>query len=439
MVSATYIRGNWRLFKFYLKHISTIRSLPPWMRNPDTLRDTIEEKVGSVGKHFELNVTSDTGKHYNDEYDKMRSDMRKLHSGGENEICSYKFTLLLLFCIRIACIASAWNGNNVMTTIIIASLQFIVAPYSFFVSVALAIALAPPIYLSHYVAFNLIQSILLILCYTLPAPILSLLGQIEPYFKLPIGPVFTAGFLIVDQATCYYIHYYTPSKKYGLRETMTHVVWGFLNTKTYTIVILLHMMNSGISIPIWIWCIDGYFKITPLLAEKVSQIGMHWLELFYHQHRMAHLPKVYEHAHKLHHYLHGTISFDAHIYGNGMPEEFFFMILELLAGTIYGQIPATLNCNILQYTLDNKLGHTQKPHDTRGDNFHADHHIYHVKNFGIYNCLMDMYFLTGTNNDNYMIKPTLYYTDDTETIFNVEKRDNGNVTTFYFSPKVSTM
>ena len=74
------------------------------------------------------------------------------------------------------------------------------------------------------------------------------------------------------------------------------------------------------------------YKVTERLAYTVSRQWAHWLELFYHQHRMAHLPKgidkktnlceiyplplkVYEHAHKLHHYLHGTLAFDAHIYG----------------------------------------------------------------------------------------------------------------------------
>ena len=71
--------------------------------------------------------------------------------------------------------------------------------------------------------------------------------------------------------------------------------------------------------------------------------------------RIAHLPKVYEHAHKLHHYLHGTISFDAHIYGNGMPEEFFFLVLELVMGVQFGLIPATLNRLVLQYSVDNKV------------------------------------------------------------------------------------
>jgi hypothetical protein len=49
---------------------------------------------------------------------------------------------------------------------------------------------------------------------------------------------------------------------------------------------------------------------------------------------------------------------------------------------------------VLQFSLDNKFGHTQKPTDQDGGNFHADHHLLHVKNFGIYNCLMDMYFST---------------------------------------------
>ena len=46
--------------------------------------------------------------------------------------------------------------------------------------------------------------------------------------------------------------------------------------------------------------------------------------------------QVYEHAHKLHHYLHGTNAFDAHIYGNGMPEEFFFLVLELCMAIFAG-------------------------------------------------------------------------------------------------------
>merc|ERR1719233_2112338 len=102
---------------------------------------------------------------------------------------------------------------------------------------------------------------------------------------------------------------------------MIHAVWGFLNTKTYTLVLLLHMMKAGVAIPVVIWVLDWLLGLTLKLSDIISCWGAHWAELFYTQHRMAHLPKVYEHAHKLHHYLHGTLAFDAHIYGNGMPEE----------------------------------------------------------------------------------------------------------------------
>ena len=86
-------------------------------------------------------------------------------------------------------------------------------------------------------------------------------------------------------------------------------------------------------------------------------------------------------------------------------------------------------------SIDNKFGHTQKPEDTCGDNFHPDHHIYHMKNFGIYNSLMDMYFGTATNNSKYMVKPSLYYTDEKEVIFDVEKKIENQDTVFYFTPK----
>merc|ERR1719309_1085605 len=89
-------------------------------------------------------------------------------------------------------------------------------------------------------------------------------------------------------------------------------------------------------------------------------------------------------------------------------KSFFFLLLELLAGVLCGLTPATLNRLILKYSIDNKFGHTQKPEDTCGDNFHADHHLLHVKNYGNYNCLMDMYFGTSNHNDKYLIIPTLY-------------------------------
>ena len=79
--------------------------------------------------------------------------------------------------------------------------------------------------------------------------------------QLATGPAFVICFFLVDQALCVYCHAFTPSKKFPLKETLTHAVWGFLNTKTYTLVLLLHMMNAGVTIPLWLWALDAYFQV----------------------------------------------------------------------------------------------------------------------------------------------------------------------------------
>ena len=113
-----------------------------------------------------MRLPTSTAKEYNGEFENMKSEMRKLH-GTENEKFSYKTTLILLFSIRILCILTAYQGNVTGTIalryydifhtphqkfsvkkieIFPSLLQFLVAPYSFFVSFGLAIALGPPIY-----------------------------------------------------------------------------------------------------------------------------------------------------------------------------------------------------------------------------------------------------------------------------------------------------
>merc|ERR1712233_117402 len=434
---ASYVKGSLLLFKFYLDNIWKLHQLPQWMRNPETLQEVVEERVAAGNRGFTLKLPRTIARSYNGEFDRLKADLRQLHP-PEKDFISYRTTLILLFSIRLACVFTAWQGNT-PATLLLASTQFLVAPYSLFVSMALAVALAPPIYLSHYLTFSMIQASASIIAAVSPNTVLNLIAPLQPYCHLPIGPAFVLCFFLVDQALCVYIHAFTPSKKFPLKETLTHVLWGFLDSKTYTLVVLLHMMNAGVTVPLWLWSLDAYFQVTQRLAYTISPHWAHWLELFYHQHRMAHLPKVYEHAHKLHHYLHGSLSFDAHIYGNGMPEEFFFLLLELGLGIGYGLTPATLNRMVLQHSLDNKFGHTQKPTDEDGGNFHADHHLFHVKNFGIYNCLTDMYFDTGNNNTKYVIKPSLYCPSQENMTFTVEREQTEEDTLFHFKIKRSLL
>ena len=107
--------------------------------------------------------------------------------------------------------------------------QFLVAPYSLFVSFGLAAALAPQIYMGHYISFALIEGLTATLGQlVLPTSVLSNFQAASSYLYLPIGPTFIAAFFVVDQASCLYIHFCTPSRKFTLQETLIHAVWGFL-------------------------------------------------------------------------------------------------------------------------------------------------------------------------------------------------------------------
>ena len=403
------------------------------IRNPDNLI----EKVSSLldvrqPEQFKLTVPADVSREYNAGFERMKTAMRNLHA-GEKERLTYRTVLALLVLLRLVCVYTALTGH-LTATLLLSSVQFLIAPYSLFVSLALALALAPPIYLSHYIVFSLLYGLSSLLTAGLPSPILSVLATLQPVTTVTIGPTFISLFFVYDQLCCLYCNYFTPARQFSARETLVHAVWGFLNTKTYTLVLLLHMMNAQVTIPVLLWLLDWKLELTLRVSSWLSSSCAHWLELFYTQHRTAHLPRVYEHAHKLHHYLHGTLAFDAHIYGNGMPEEFFFMLLELTMGVQFGLMPATLNRLIMQYSLDNKLGHTQKPEDTAGENFHADHHLVHTKNYGIYNSLMDMYFNTATFNDKYKIKPGLYCPGAENLILEVEKTTSEDDVIFSFTP-----
>jgi len=126
------------------------------------------------------------------------------------------------------------------------------------------------------------------------------------------------------------------------------------------------------------------------------------LVTFYIEHRISHCPVVYSHAHKMHHYLHDTTAFDAHIYGFGMNEEFCWILAETLPCLASGGLlfPYWLNPFSLYASWINKSGHTRTADDNAHipggfdpDNFHADHHIFHCANFG-WNPLLDFYFGT---------------------------------------------
>jgi len=155
------------------------------------------------------------------------------------------------------------------------------------------------------------------------------------------------------------------------------------------------------------WLISSVviYYVQPKVHRWVSELANlpPFPVLFYHQHRIAHLPHVYQDAHKFHHRMHDTTAFDGHIYGagSGFPEEFFWIVIEVAMPLVLGVLPFTLNPHTLYNSYCNKFGHTRH---VASLNHHADHHTSHNANFGSeFNVLLDMCMGTASQDSWFLI------------------------------------
>ena len=403
------IQGLFHLSLFYCKYILIFWSIPNVLQNPEVLDHLMEQKRKERKRlkeneihEFKLSVPKEASETYNLYYTKTQEALRNIHRGKTN--WSFKQLQWMLFSIRflsIIVLLFSWNWN-VYLCLFVSSLQFIIAPYSLFVATSFFIAVLNDLILGHYISMFLISWIANIAFGGIDIQN-STIGQ---YFYIPITANFIVVFLIVDQILCY-IATNLPTgggvpQKISWSKMMKHAAYGFINCKTYQILLLSYLCNFGNNensfyyINIWILLIDYIFGLSKKISIMLSKASLHWAGLFYHQHRIAHLPIVYQSAHKFHHYLHDTTAFDAHIYGIGMPEEFFVLwIGEIVLSNLFGVPPFSFNFFVIQMSWWNKWGHVRGQRDKEGRNNHANHHTLHSKNFGIFNILLDLYF--GTN------------------------------------------
>jgi sterol desaturase/sphingolipid hydroxylase (fatty acid hydroxylase superfamily) len=201
--------------------------------------------------------------------------------------------------------------------------------------------------------------------------------------------------------------YLRVSESFHPVRLLKHIAFGTFNTKTYYIVVFGVLAGLEVDLATWLltsilssalYCTDGVGSILRICSLPCFEI------LFYCEHRIGHCPTVYLHAHKMHHYLHDTTAFDAHIYGSGMNEEFIWILAEAVPCLICpGFFPYGLNFVTLKSSWTNKGGHTRTSRQGAGDlfdfdaaNFHADHHTLHRANFGSSTGqLLDHYFGTA--------------------------------------------
>ena len=100
--------------------LSSLHTLPKWLRNPDTLIQTVAAVFDPQRpRQFELRAPASVARSYNDSFEAMKAEMRGggAARGGPASL-SYRARLALLFSIRLACVVTAWHGNLAATLLI---------------------------------------------------------------------------------------------------------------------------------------------------------------------------------------------------------------------------------------------------------------------------------------------------------------------------------
>ena len=143
-------------------------------------------------------------------------------------------------------------------------------------------------------------------------PVLTFLANTfipdEYNYTITISSTSLIVFIIVDQLLCACTLFWTPMgpvEKMPTSRIWQSVWYGFLNCKTYYLVLFPLVYDTKIAlIP---WMVDWMFGFSNLITTWTM---VYWNVLFYHAHRIGHLPIVYSDAHRFHHYLRDATSFE---------------------------------------------------------------------------------------------------------------------------------
>mmetsp|Transcript_4123 Transcript_4123/g.12916 ORF Transcript_4123/g.12916 Transcript_4123/m.12916 type:complete len:444 (-) Transcript_4123:89-1420(-) len=370
---------NAMLLRNYFQGLRILGELHLCFRDPGELAERMR-----LGDRFTVEAPRALVARYERLIEEAKENTRK-HAPA---LLPFRDLQIILFGVRLLAVAVAFAGFPCLA-MLTSTLQYVIAPCSFFVSLTMFIALAPPLFLGHYAVWSGLQ---------------GLSAALLPWWLRPSVPINMPFILLVlglDQGLCVWLTQKTPTGPAEAVPPSTlfkHCWYGFLNCKTYELLILLCARAFGCRVDLAVWLLDARFGLSARAAAFLEGRCGTWAFLFYTQHRMGHLPKVYDSAHKFHHTFRDSTAFDAHIYGSGMPEELFCIFAEVL-GAGLGLCPMSLGPNGLKQSWANKLGHTRKKDGAGGLNEHADHHKEHTKNYGISNPMLDMLFCTRCDND----------------------------------------
>lgn len=355
---------NPKLLAFYIKQMPKFLSLPH-----ELVDEVAMEAKMETGKQFMIWVKG--GKSFVDGYQQEFEELaRDLKGLMKRSVMEPHTKQCIFWLIRLGCVACAFAGSFWLM-FLTSLLQFLFLPFSLFAALGSGVEIVFVLYTGHALVFPLLK---FVLQQVLPA-------ECNP--TVTISPRFLVFFLVVDQFLCLLCLFRTPKGKtvpMSASRIMASVSYGFLNCKTYYLVLL--PLIFGLEIPVLAWLFDAALGLSSKIHNFIRRF---WEALFYNAHRIAHIKEVYPDAHKFHHYLHDCTAFDAHIFGSGAPEEWLILMCDFALALCSGCPPASLSYHVLQMSWFNKWNfHSRSDQpEFHFDNFHADHHTLHRTNFGM--------------------------------------------------------
>jgi len=364
MTALAFLEINVALLRCFVSGLCTLRKLPHelWTSSEDAV----------------ITVSPEVRKEYEQKIQTMGNMVRENSPAEYNRVSTH--TMLVLQ--RVLWIAVATVTTDIRLFWLAGSLQFLVAPYSLAVSFMMFFALFCTLCAGHLVS--------VLVLHFLP---LSLL----PNFELEISNTSIAFFMALDfLVTSYYALVAcsdgTP-KRSSVGQNARNMIYGTFNGRGYVLLLLLISRGSKISLT-WI-AADALLGISPWVSNFVQDSFLCWETVIYHVHRMGHLPVVYEHAHRIHHYLPDGSAWDSHIFsGAGFPEDFFYLLQDVLL-VRYAGLPAPwMTYRLLKFQRLNKDAHQRRDASYKYEQYHQDHHLYHRVNFGFNKPMLDLVFDT---------------------------------------------
>jgi hypothetical protein len=391
MMVFNYIQSTILILQFYFQTIfnfSSIHKDIPSGKLFNEISNIDRDKPSTI-----IQLNCNFAQEFNMKYNKLKTSLRKLLKPSNSS--RFEIILVASWAVRIIWAISVWILGS--KALLVGLLQFLVAPMSFAVCI-LRFGTNAFDALLHY-SINIIIGLFAQQSNTfLPSYLFT---------SFTLGKEFIFLFFFIDFILNLFV-YFQVSEKFQFQRLLKHIVYGTFNTKTYFLIVFACIFNHKIDVSTYI--------LTGLATLCISRTGIKsilWGKLglpcfpvlFYVEHRIGHCPVVYLHAHKMHHFLHDTTSFDAHIYGSGMNEEFFWILVEIIPCLLFPNIfifPYFLNLETLYFSWQNKGGHTRTSNVSKNkfgdydyDNWHADHHTYHSANYGsAYAVILDFYFGT---------------------------------------------